>query len=250
MNVAPGAWRYAIWPLVAAPFALLISLPAAAVLLAGLGGFVLWFFRDPDRTPPASGIVAPADGKVSVLRTEGETVRVGIFMNVWNVHVIRSPADGRVVDVEHTPGAHRPAFSKESDRNERVHVRFSGSSTDGSTANPPTDASLLDPEQTDARVSAPIEEVTLIAGAFARRITPYVDTAERVHRGDRIGHIAFGSRVDVVFGPDVSIDDVAVDPGEKTRSGETQLLEPEAIDANLPLIDEETVPTENVEEDG
>ncbi|WP_247728494.1 protein sorting system archaetidylserine decarboxylase [Halovivax limisalsi] len=205
MNVAPGAVRYAIVPFAVAPFGLVIF-PPAGVALSLLGIFVLWFFRDPERTPPASGIVAPADGTVSVLREEGDRVRLGIFMNVWDVHVNRSPATGRVVDVEHTPGAHRPAFSKDSDRNERVHLRFE-----------------------DGPDPAPIEDVTLIAGAFARRITPYVETDERVERGDRIGHIAFGSRVDIVFAPSVSTDDVLVTQGEKTRAGETVVLATDAV---------------------
>ncbi len=250
MNVAPGAWRYAIGPLAAAPFALLINVPAA-VALAALGAAVLAFFRDPDRTPPVSGVVAPADGKVSVLREEGERVRAGIFMNVWNVHVIRAPDDGAVSDVEHTSGAHRPAFSKDSDRNERVHVRFE---TDRSSdPEPPSVADSenvksiephVDSIELDGETTTPVEEVTMIAGAFARRITPYVESGESVRRGDRIGHIAFGSRVDVVFAPSVSIDDVAVEPGESTTAGETPLLEPgRSVRSDAAATEIETPPT-------
>src|SRR6056297_389483 len=135
MNVAPGAWKYAIVPLLAAPFALVISVTASLVALA-VGVGTLAFFRDPDRTPPPTGVVSPADGNVSVLRTEGDQVRLGVFMNVWHVHVVRAPFAGRVTDVEHVSGANRPAFSKESDRNERVHVRLTSDSP-----NLPSDAS-------------------------------------------------------------------------------------------------------------
>ncbi|MFC3958277.1 protein sorting system archaetidylserine decarboxylase [Halovivax cerinus] len=203
MNVAPGAWRYAIPPILLAPVGFYVN-PALGLGLVALGGFVLWFFRDPERSPPASGTLAPAHGKVSVLREEGETVRLGIFMNVWDVHVIRSPVDGRVSDVEHTPGAHRPAFSKDSDRNERVHVSVAGDA---------------------AEPSLPVEEVTLIAGAFARRITPYAEVDDDLSPGERIGHIAFGSRVDVVFSESVSIEDVQVSPGDHTTAGETVVLD-------------------------
>ncbi|WP_290814671.1 protein sorting system archaetidylserine decarboxylase [Halovivax sp.] len=275
MQVAPGAWRYALVPLVAAPFALLVSV-VAGVVLAALGVAVLGFFRDPDRAPPPVGIVAPADGKVSVLRREGERVRLGVFMNVWNVHVVRAPAAGTVTGVEHTPGAYKPAFSKDSDRNERVHVHLATEDTGESdgrqsvSADAPTEdvdgpnegvhdptedvhdptegpddptggpddpsGGPDDPTEGDGRTGAivdleadaegsRVEEVTLIAGAFARRITPYVEPDDAVERGDRIGHIAFGSRVDVVLSPEVSIDDVAVEPGERVHAGETVVLE-------------------------
>ncbi|WP_276256900.1 protein sorting system archaetidylserine decarboxylase [Halomontanus rarus] len=203
MKFAPGGWQYAILPLLAAPFALIIGVGASAISLA-VGVFVLLFFRDPERTPPLSGVVSPADGKVSVLREEGERVRLGVFMNVWNVHVIRAPFAGVVTDVEHSPGAHRPAFSKDSDRNEKVHVRLAA-------------GELTNEDDTP--------EVTLIAGAFARRIFPYVDAEDRLERGERLGHIAFGSRVDVLFPPDVALDDVAVSIGERVTAGETVVLE-------------------------
>ncbi|SER91140.1 protein sorting system archaetidylserine decarboxylase [Natrinema salaciae] len=240
MNFAPGAWKYALLPLLAAPFALLISVTASLVALAA-GAGTLAFFRDPDRTPPPTGVVSPADGNVSVLREEGDRVRLGIFMNVWHVHVVRSPFAGRVTDVEHVSGANRPAFSKESDRNERVHVRLEtdsptlpsdddgtatvadageepvGTDGDGSdTAESPTDRS--DEPAADA-------EVTLIAGAFARRIHPYAERGDDLERGERIGHIAFGSRVDLLFPPAVDLEDVAVEPGDSMTAGETVVLE-------------------------
>ncbi|PCR91350.1 protein sorting system archaetidylserine decarboxylase [Natrinema ejinorense] len=210
MNVAPGAWKYAIVPLLAAPFALFISVTASLVALA-VGAGTLAFFRDPDRTPPPTGVVSPADGNVSVLREEGDRVRLGIFMNVWHVHVVRAPVAGRVTDVEHVSGANRPAFSKESDRNERVHVRLE------------TESPNLPSDGDDA--AATTAEVTLIAGAFARRIRPYVDRDDDLERGDRIGHIAFGSRVDLLFPPAVDIEDVAVDTGDSMTAGETVVLE-------------------------
>ena len=219
MKFAPGAWKYAILPLLVAPFALVFSVTASLLALVASAG-TLAFFRDPERTPPPTGVVSPADGTVSVLREEGDRVRLGVFMNVWHVHVIRAPFDATVTDVEHVSGANRPAFSKESDRNERVHVRFE-------TASPTLPAPAEPaPDTTQSRdASTSDAEVTFIAGAFARRIHPYTERGDDVDRGDRLGHIAFGSRVDLLFPPTVDLEDVAVGVGDSMTAGETVVLE-------------------------
>jgi phosphatidylserine decarboxylase len=192
VRLAPGARRYALPPLVAAIPLAVVSPPLGALALA-LGGFVVHFFRDPERSPPPRGVVSPADGRVSVVREEDDRLRVGVFMNVTDVHVLRAPRAGTVRSLTHRAGAHRPAFSKESDRNERVDVTFDTC------------------------------ECSMIAGWFARRIYPYVSTGETVARGDRIGHIAFGSRADVVLPPTYDRDDLLVSEGESVRAGETAI---------------------------
>ncbi|UWG48998.1 Phosphatidylserine decarboxylase [Halanaeroarchaeum sp. HSR-CO] len=193
MQLAPGTWRLAGPVLLAAVVAAFVS-PLWSVGAAILGLLILWFHRDPDRHPPASGIVAPADGRVSVLRREDSRVRVGVFMNVTDVHVNRAPSGGTLRERTHVPGANRPAFTKDSDRNERLHFAFD-----------------------DVRV-------TLIAGWFARRIYPHVEPGEYVERGERIGHVSFGSRADVLLPERVSIDDVRVSKGDRVRAGETVLV--------------------------
>ncbi|MEF8842534.1 MAG: protein sorting system archaetidylserine decarboxylase [Haloarculaceae archaeon] len=198
VRVAPGTRRRALLAgVLALPLALVA--PPAVLLVPALVALVVWFNRDPQRTPPESGFVSPADGRVSVVREEeddGETrVRVGVFMNVTDVHVNRAPAPGTVESVEHSPGRHLPAFTKGSDRNERVVIDCGG------------------------------YEVTLIAGAVARRIHPLVEPHERLDRGERIGHITLGSRADVLFPPGTSLDDVRVERGEKVRAGETVLAD-------------------------
>jgi len=195
MRYAPGAWRLAAIPLLLGAALALFASPLGLLGVAA-AGFVLWFHRDPERTTPAEGLVAPADGRVTVLRAEDDRVRVGVFMGVTDVHVNRAPVDGTVEAVTHEPGAHRPAFSKDSDRNERVRLEL------GDT------------------------EVTLIAGAFARRIHPYVAAGDVVARGERIGHISFGSRVDVLLPPGVEMADIRVTEGERVRAGETVLVGP------------------------
>ena len=192
---ARGNWKlkYALPPVVAG-LALLGLSSLWGVLGFALAGFVLWFHRDPDRAADGPGVLTPADGKVSVLREEDDgRVRVGVFMNVHNVHVNRAPLDGTVEDVTHEPGGHRPAFDKESEHNERVRIE-TGEWT-----------------------------LVLIAGAFARRIHPYVEAGDDLARGDRLGHISFGSRVDLVLPEQYDLEDVLVSDGETVRAGETVL---------------------------
>jgi phosphatidylserine decarboxylase len=202
MNLADGAGRW-VWGSVGvgilAAAVAAVTVPPAAAAGPLLVGFVVWFFRDPERESPAEGTLSPADGTVSVVRGEGERLRVGVFMNVWNVHVNRAPVAGRVVDVTHEPGLHRPAFTKDSDRNEKVHLDL-------------------------ATAGGEEMRVTLVAGAFARRIHPYVEGDEALSRGERVGHIAFGSRADVLFPPGVDRSDLAVSEGDAVRAGETVLV--------------------------
>jgi phosphatidylserine decarboxylase len=194
MQFAPGAWRLAVLPFGAAVVLVFLS-PLWGAFAAVLSLLVLWFHRDPERTPPDAGFVSPADGRVSVLRREGDRIRVGVFMNVTDVHVNRAPAPGTLRDLEHVPGANKPAFSKESDRNERLHFTFD-----------------------DYRV-------TLIAGWFARRIYSHVEPGTTLERGGRIGHVSFGSRADVLLPETVSMDDVRVTKGDEVRAGETVLAD-------------------------
>ena len=137
------------------------------VLLAFLA-----FFRDPER-PLAGGVVSAADGKVRRVETSKDGLVVSVFMAPWSVHVNRAPLAGRVVAVSHRAGGHSPAFTKESDRNERVDLQLS--------------------------TSHGLVAVRLIAGTVARRIRPYVAVGDRLEKGDRIALIAFGSRCDVTL---------------------------------------------------
>ena len=188
--VAPGAWRLARVPLVLAAVAAVVSPPLAVGCLLAAAA-TLWFHRDPRRSPPPAGVVAPADGRVSTVREEGDRVRIAVFMNVTDVHVNRAPDDGVVEAVEHSPGRHLPAFTKESERNERVRIDLGD------------------------------HELTLIAGAVARRIHPYVEGGETLARGDRIGHISFGSRADTLLSAAYDTEDVRVTEGQRVRAGET-----------------------------
>jgi phosphatidylserine decarboxylase len=156
---------------------------------------MLWFFRDPERALGAGRVLSPADGVVQSIDPwpDGRT-RVAIFMSPLNVHVNRAPLAGLVRSVEHVPGGYVPAFNKDSDRNERVVWHF-------------------DTELGDI-------EMVQIAGAVARRIVPYVTSGTKVERGERVGLIRFGSRVDTYLPAGV---EPGVEVGQKTTAGVTRL---------------------------
>lgn len=170
-----------------------VPLLAAAASVAATS-----FFRDPDRRPGEGAVLAPADGIVSMVerRPDGR-VRIATYMSLRDVHVNRAPTDGVVRALVHIPGGYRPAFRKDSDRNERVFWTL----------------------------ETPLGEVELvqIAGVLARRIIPYRQPGERVARGERIGLIRFGSRVDIVLPPGI---DPALSVGDRVRAGLTRLDRP------------------------
>jgi phosphatidylserine decarboxylase precursor-related protein len=159
---------------------------------------IIWFHRDPDReTPGGGGIIAPADGRISVLEQTADHTRVGTFMNVTDVHVNRAPVSGTVTRVTHRPGANRPAFSKGSERNEQVVITI--------------------------ETGTEVVDVVLIAGWFARRIHPYVTEGQQVEQGQRIGHISYGSRADVIL---EGQRESALTVGARVRAGESVLIDP------------------------
>ncbi|HET6405946.1 MAG TPA: phosphatidylserine decarboxylase [Candidatus Thermoplasmatota archaeon] len=192
-------WFYVTWAATAVTLALAFVDTwwwlAAFVPLLALALVMLNFFRDPERAGNAPGILAPADGVVqSIDEWEDGRIRVATFMNPFNVHVNRAPLAGRVASVEHVSGGFVPAFNKESERNERVVWHFE------------TEVGDL--------------EVIQIAGTLARRIVPYLEAGAKVQKGERIGIIRLGSRVDVYLPPGIQ---PAVKVGDKMVAGETVL---------------------------
>ncbi|MBS1858520.1 MAG: phosphatidylserine decarboxylase [Acidobacteria bacterium] len=156
--------------------------PWFAVPLWLLALFCLYFFRDPERAIPSGPVaVSPADGKVIAIKPEGAGItRLTVFLNVFDVHVNRSPIAGRIEKVEYKTGKFLVA-SKEacSADNEQNVVTVSG---DGVTV-----------------------VFKQIAGLIARRIVFTKKIGDTVATGERIGLIKFGSRTDVLFGPEWEI---------------------------------------------
>jgi phosphatidylserine decarboxylase len=160
------------------------------------------FFRDPERVI-GPGIVAVADGKIREITQlqdaeVGDCVRISTFMNIQNVHVNRMPLDGKVVKLMHHPGGHVPAFQKESDANERVVILI----------------------QTDIGVV----KIVQIAGAVARRIVPYVSEGVFLKKGEKIGLIRLGSRVDVYL-PAHKITTSLIQVRDRVRAGADTIAE-------------------------
>jgi len=163
-----------------------------------LGAFCLYFFRDPDRTAPAGRVaVSPADGKVVAIADESPAVtRISVFLNIFDVHVNRSPIAGKIVAAEYRRGKFLVA-SRElaTAQNEQNVVTVEG--------------------QDGVRVV-----FKQIAGLIARRIVFSKRIGDSVAAGERIGLIKFGSRVDVLFGPEWEI---AVQRGERVSAGRSVL---------------------------
>lgn len=177
-----------------------------AIALTLVALWVVWFFRDPERTGRrgADIVIAPADGRVVMITEVDEPAflharakRISIFMNVFNVHVNRYPVSGTVRFVHYNPGKFlNAATEKSSLENEQMSVGI---------------------EDGDRRIL-----VRQIAGLVARRIVNYSREGERVEQGERMGIIRFGSRVDV-FLPLSATVTVAV--GERTLAGVTVVAE-------------------------
>ena len=211
-----GSWPHPIiaregWPflalaaIVSAVIAYFFCWWSAPFWLATI--FILQFFRDPPREiPTGAGLVlCPADGRVIVVgeapdpyRGNVKSVKISIFMNVFNVHSQRSPVDAVVKDVRYSKGLFvNASFDKASSENER-------------------NALIL---TLDSGVEISCVQV---AGLIARRILCYVKTGERLSRGQRYGFIRFGSRVDVYLPPG-SVPKVAI--GDIVKASSTVLAE-------------------------
>jgi phosphatidylserine decarboxylase len=177
-----------------------------AISIAAVGAlvevFFLVFFRDPDRTT-APGVCSAADGKVVRIDSIddpdlGRVDRLSVFMSPKDVHVNRFPIEGKVVSVTHHPGGHIPAWSKDSERNERV-------------------VTILD---------TPLGRIKVIqiAGTLARRIVPYISGGETAAKGERMGLIRLGSRCDLHVPPGSVRWTVKM--GQQVHAGSTQVGEP------------------------
>ncbi len=175
--------------------------PAFAAPLFLLALFCLYFFRDPDRTIPDGPVaVSPADGKVvSIIGDGAECTRISIFLNVFDVHVNRAPIAGKITNIEYTKGQFLVA-SREiaSSQNERNTFTIAGG---------------VAGETTCVRFAQ-------IAGLIARRIVCYKKPGDAVAKGERVGLIKFGSRVDVFLGPEW---DIQVQTGERVAGGSSIL---------------------------
>jgi phosphatidylserine decarboxylase len=174
-----------------------------------LAAFCLYFFRDPERAIPAGPVaVSPADGKVVAVKQESATqMRISIFLNIFDVHVNRAPIAGTIAEVRYSKGQFHVASREESStENEQNVVSVRGEGT--------------------------LVVFKQIAGLIARRIVFNKKLGDVVAKGERVGLIKFGSRVDVLFGPEWV---VAVQPGARVSAGSSVIAR--RADVALPLLE-------------
>src|SRR5580693_7587071 len=200
-SMVKEGYYFGVPPLLLSGGSFLLHWYAAAAALVFLALFVFSFFRDPERVIPSEpgAVVSPGDGRVVVV-TEEENAgrpgsRISIFLAVWNVHVNRSPAAGIITKMEYRPGKFLAAMRERASMENEQNV-FTLSSEAGDMV------------------------FKQIAGLIARRVVSWKQEGERVARGERIGLVRFGSRVDVWMPKDAEI---LVKLGENVKGGSSVL---------------------------
>jgi len=166
-------------------------------------GFMMFFFRDPERAIPDDprALVAGADGLIRAIEVipedrflKAEAVRISIFLSPFNVHINRTPMGGQVASLAYTPGRHLLTISnKASEYNEHSSILVEGRGT-----------RCL---------------VRQIVGPIVRRVIYWLKPDQELKKGDRIGLMKFGSRLDMYF--PASDVEIRVQKGDRVRAGET-----------------------------
>ena len=195
--IVKDAFRFLVPLLASAVAAFLVGLMPAGVFLLLLSAFVAFFFRNPPRQIPADPalIVSPADGRVVSVERTGNVTKLSIFLSIFNVHVNRSPIAGRIEALDYRKGKFKAAFDPAASvENERNIIMVS-----------------------DGRIRLVF---TQIAGLIARRIVCWKRVGDRVEKGELVGLIRFGSRVDVLFPAGT---EAIVKKGDRVKGGSTPI---------------------------
>jgi phosphatidylserine decarboxylase len=197
------AYRFIIPLLIIAAVLFAVGGPWAACLPVLLAFFVSYFFRNPDRTIPGDDklVVSPADGKIVKITAVGQGQvsqrQVSIFLSVFNVHVNRAPIEGELEKLEYRRGRFKVAFDDEASRvNEQNILTIRG-----------RDATLV---------------MKQIAGLIARRVVCWKQAGQKLQRGEVIGLIRFGSRVDLMLPENAN---VLVRVGDRVKGGSSVIAE-------------------------
>ncbi len=206
MWIDRAGYPFVLGGLVPAAVLFALRLPTWALAFVALACALGLFFRDPHRIVPKGGrlVVAPADGKVMhagpadpSAAPDGEWLQVSVFLSPLDVHVNRTPVGGRVMSIERRPGRFLPAYRAASaGENERSQI------------------------QIDHQGRVVI--VRQVVGVLARRLVCRLRPGMDVQRGDRLGIMKFGSRMDVFLPPDAVL---RVGVGERVRGGESVIAE-------------------------
>jgi phosphatidylserine decarboxylase len=197
------AYRFIIPLLIIALALLAVGVPWAACMPVLLAVFVSYFFRNPARTIPTGArlVVSPADGRVIKVAVDGQGKerrrQVSIFLNIFDVHVNRAPIDGELESLEYRRGRFKVASNDEAPRvNEQNVLTIRGQN-----------ATLV---------------MKQIAGLIARRVVCWKQAGQKMKRGEVIGLIRFGSRVDLLLPEDAN---VTVRVGDRVRGGSSVIAE-------------------------
>ena len=195
--IVKDAYRFLVPLLASATLAYALGLYLAALLVMLLAAFVAFFFRNPKRDIPSDPrvIVSPADGRVVSVERAGSVTKLSIFLSLFNVHVNRSPIAGRIEAIDYKPGKFKAAFDHAASvENERNIIMVS---------------------QGELKLV-----FTQIAGLVARRIVCWKKVGDTVTKGELVGLIRFGSRVDVLFPAGT---EVTVERGARVRGGSSPI---------------------------
>jgi phosphatidylserine decarboxylase len=195
--IVKDAYRFLVPLVLSAAVALLLGLHTAAILVLLLALFVAFFFRNPRREVPADPrvIVSPADGRIVHVERVGNVTKLSIFLSIFNVHVNRSPMAGRIETVDYRRGKFQFAFRH--------------------TASIENERNIIMVAQGDVKLV-----FTQIAGLVARRIVCWKRVGDMVGKGELIGLIRFGSRVDVLLPAGT---EATVERGARVRGGSTPI---------------------------
>ena len=203
MRIDRAGYPFIAGALVPAAVAAAARRPVIASSLALLGGFFTYFFRDPDRHVPQDPdlVVSPADGTVMIAgptdhrwAPPGDWKQVTIFLSPMDVHMNRTPVEGKITRIDYRRGKFLPAYNQASNDNELNEIWID---RNGDTI-----------------------VVRQVVGILARRIVCRVAEGQRLERGERIGLMKFGSRMDVFLPPDAEL---KVSVGQHVVGGETVL---------------------------
>lgn len=211
MRIDRAGFPFIAAALVPAAFLVAVRRYALATPFAALGGFMAYFFRDPERQVPQDPdlVVSPADGRIMIAGPSdgrwsppGSWKQVTIFLSPLDVHINRAPVSGRITRVDYRPGKFLPAYDERSNDNElnEVWVDYNG---------------------------RPVV-FRQVVGILARRIVCRVQEGQVLERGERVGLMRFGSRMDVFMPHDAAI---RVQVGDRVIGGETVLATLESSSA-------------------
>lgn len=211
MNIDRAGYPFIAAALVPAAALAAMRGPGLATSFALLGGFFAYFFRDPERQIPqeAGLVVSPADGRIMIAgpadtrwAPPGEWKQITVFLSPMDVHINRTPVGGRVARVDYRPGKFLPAYNEGSNDNELNEVWIA---YDGRTV-----------------------VFRQVVGILARRIVCRVHEGDMLDRGQRVGLMKFGSRMDVFLPVDAEL---RVRVGDRVVGGETVLAILRSADA-------------------